>query len=79
MRIELDYLLPLRSGDQFWVGTNMERVSRLRFGLWQDIYRLPDDKPVLKAKVIGSAINENGRPRLPKEIEVLIAGSMKAM
>lgn len=76
VRIELDFLHPLRSGDRFWVGTDLERVSRLRFGLQQDIYRLPDDKPVLKAKVIGSAINEQGRPRLPKEIEVLITSSM---
>ena len=76
VRIELDYLYPLRSGERFWVGTNLERISRLRFGLWQDIYRIPDDKPVLKAKVIGSAINEQGRPRLPKEVEALLADSM---
>jgi len=76
VRIELDFLYPLRSGDLFWVGTRMERISRLRFGLWQDIYRLPEDKPILKAKVIGSAINEQGRPRLPKEIEALIADSI---
>jgi len=76
VRIELDFLFPLRSGDRFWVGTNLERISRLRFGLWQDIYRLPDDKPIVKAKVIGSAINDQGRPRLPKEIEALIASNM---
>ena len=76
VRIELDYLYPLRSGERFWVGTYMERVSRLRFGLWQDIYRIPDDKPVLKAKVIGSAINEQGRPQLSTEVEALLAGSM---
>jgi len=72
VRIEMDFLYPLRSGDRFCVGLNPERVSRLRFGFQQDIYRLPDEKPVLKAKVIGSAINENGRPRLPKEILSLI-------
>lgn len=72
VRIELDFLYPLRSGDRFYVGLNPERVSRLRFGFQQDIFRLPDDKPVLKAKVIGSAINENGRPRLPREILDLI-------
>ena len=72
VRIELDFLYPLRSGDRFYVGLNPERVSRLRFGFQQDIFRLPDEKPVLKAKVIGSAINENGRPRLPREILSLI-------
>ncbi len=65
LRVELDYLYSLRSGDQFYVGTNLERISRLRFGFLQDIYRLPDDKPVLKAKVIGTAVNDNGKPVLP--------------
>ena len=44
---------------------------------WNDV-SLPDDKPVLKAKVIGSAINEQGRPRLPQELEALIARKMDA-
>ena len=38
VRIELDFLNSLRSGDRFWVGVNTERVSRLRFGLLQDMY-----------------------------------------
>ena len=69
VRIELDFLHSLRSGDRFYIGTNLERISRLRFGFQQDIFRLSDDKPVLKAKVIGTAVNEKGRPTLPKEIE----------
>src|SRR3712207_6706997 len=48
VRIEIDYLYPLRSGDQFEVGLNLERVSRLRFGFEQDIFRLPDRKPILR-------------------------------
>lgn len=72
VRIEMDYLYPLRSGDKFWVGLNMERVSRVRFGFLQDIFRYPDNRPVLRAKVIGTALNETGRPRLPKEIEDLL-------
>ena len=32
IRIEIDYLWPLRSGDEFEVRMNMERISRLRFG-----------------------------------------------
>jgi len=74
IRIELDFLHSLRSGDKFYVGTNPERISRLRFGFQQDIFRLPDHKPVLKAKVIGTAVNENGKPTLPKEIEELLNG-----
>ena len=72
IRIELDYLYSLRSGDTFYVGTNAERVSRLRFGFQQDIYRLPDEKPVLKAKVIGTAVDTKGKPMLPKELEQIL-------
>ncbi len=69
VRIEIDYLFPLRSGDNFFVGINSYKVSRLRFGLDQDIYRLPDKKPILAARVVGSAINAKGRPELPAELE----------
>jgi acyl-CoA thioester hydrolase len=72
LRIELDFLFSLRSGDTFYVGVNSERVSRLRFGFQQDIYRLPDDRPVLRAKVIGTAVNDNGKPILPKELEQIL-------
>jgi acyl-CoA thioester hydrolase len=76
VRIEMDFLYPLRSGDKFFVGLNTERISRLRFGFLQNIYRLPDEKPILAAKVVGTALNEQGRPRLPKEIEVSLATSL---
>ena len=72
IRIEIDYVYPLRSGDNFFVGVNAERVSRLRFGFYQDIYRLPDDQPISRAKVVGTALNEKGRPKLPKELEELL-------
>ena len=62
VRIELDYLWPLRSGDQFEVRSKVEQVSRLRFGFDQDIVRLPDERPILKGRVIGTAINAQGRP-----------------
>jgi len=75
IRIEMDFLFPLRSGDKFYVRVKPERVSRLRFGFQQDIYRLPDEKPILAAKVIGTALTEKGRPRLPREIEKLLASS----
>lgn len=77
IRIEMDFLYPLSSGDKFYVGLIPERVSRLRFGFRQDIYRLPDEKPILKAKVVGTALNEQGRPRLPKEIQELLTKSLQ--
>ncbi len=69
VRAELDYKFPLQSGDEFWVGLNFERISPIRFGFLQDIYRKPDDKLVVKGKIIGTALNERGRPFLPKIIE----------
>ena len=72
IRVELDYLYSLRSGDKFIIGTDLEKISRLRFGFLQDIYRLPDEKPVLKGKVIGTAVNEKGKPILPKELEQIL-------
>jgi acyl-CoA thioester hydrolase len=72
IHIEADYLFSLRSGDEFNVCINMERISRLRFAFMQDIYRRPDDVPILKAKVIGTAIDNNGRPlRPPPEVDLL--------
>lgn len=73
VRIELDYLCPLRSGDRFRVELTLERVSRLRFAFRQEIRRLPDDKPVLRALVIGTGMNARGRPFLPPEVEALLA------
>jgi acyl-CoA thioester hydrolase len=72
IRIEVDYLYTLRSGERFYVAVRPERISRLRFGFQQDIFRLPDERPVLKGRVIGAAINEKGRPFLPVEIERLL-------
>jgi acyl-CoA thioester hydrolase len=72
VRIELDYLLSLRSGDHFRVSVDLERVSRLRFGILQTIYRLPDLRPVLRGRVIATAIGPTGRPMMPPDIEQLL-------
>jgi acyl-CoA thioester hydrolase len=69
VRAELDYLFPLRSGDRFAVRINTERVSPLRFGFLQNIYRLPDRKRILKAKVVGTAITAQGRPQIPEDVD----------
>ena len=72
VRAELDYKHPLTSGDRFLVGLNLVRESRLRFAFVQGIYRLPDEKPVLAARVIGTALNARGRPHLPPEMDALL-------
>ena len=72
LRIEMDFLFPLRSGDKFYVGVRPERVSRLRFGFQQDIFRLPDEKAILAANVVGTALDARGRPIRSGEIEQLL-------
>ena len=72
VRVEIDYLYPLRFDDHFTVSAAMERLSRIRFGFQQAIHRLPDEKPILQAKVIATAVNEAGRPFFPKELETLV-------
>ena len=72
VRAELEYRSPLRSGDQFWVGLNFARTSKLRFLFEQDIYLHPEDRVVLNAKITGTALNERGRPKLPAELESVL-------
>ena len=71
-RIEVDYLAPLKSGDTFRVELKAERVSRLRFGFVQHIYR-DDGKLMLRAKVTGTGVDRAGQIGLPPDIEGLFA------
>ncbi|WP_291316749.1 acyl-CoA thioesterase [Desulfuromonas sp.] len=74
VRAELDYKSPLKSGDRFWIGTRLERISPLRLAFHQDICREPDGAPVLKARIIGTALGDRGRPRLPRQIAEALGG-----
>lgn len=65
VRAELDYRSPLRPGDEFFVSTRMVRESRVRFAFFQDIIRDADKKTILTGKVIGTALNQRGRPQIP--------------
>ena len=66
-RVEIDYKFPLRSRDKFVVRMNLRREGRLRFVFDQDIYREPDEKIILKAKVTGVCL-QNGRPVVPDRV-----------
>lgn len=72
VRAELDYRRPLRAGEAFVVVTRLQRESKMRFAFYQDIYRKPDELLMLNAKIIGTALNEHGRPQLPAAIERLL-------
>jgi acyl-CoA thioester hydrolase len=71
IRIEADYLYPLRSGDTFYVTASAEKISKIRFGFTQEIFRVEDNRPILKAKVIGTSLNADGQPKYFEEIEGL--------
>ncbi len=68
IRAEIDYKGSLRSGDSFISSLNMTRVSPLRFGFEQFIYRKSDNVLMTKAFVIGTSVNAKGRPQLPEEL-----------
>ena len=62
-RVEIDYKLSLRSGDQFVCKLNVAREGKLRFIFLQDIYRLSDMKLMVKGKVVSTTVNaKTGRP-----------------
>jgi acyl-CoA thioester hydrolase len=69
IRIEIDYKFPLRSGDQFVCKVSTAREGNLKFVFYQDIFRLSDNKLIVKAKVIAACINnKTGRPVAPTEL-----------
>ena len=71
-RVEIDYKYPLRSRDRFAVRINLHREGRFRFIFDQDIYRLPDEQLIIKARVTALLL-QNGRPVIPEEIVQAIA------
>ena len=71
MRSEMDYKQSLVPGDEFYVAVEPERISRLKFGFRQTIIRKHDEKVMLKAVIIGTSVNEQGRPFLPEQVEQL--------
>ncbi len=70
-RAELDYKGSLRSGDEFIIRTRFSRKSRLKFLFIQDIIRKGDEKIVLSAEITGTAVNPQGRPCVPEDLDKL--------
>lgn len=78
LRAELDYKLPLVSGDEFYVDVSVEQSSRVRFDFLQNIYRKRDQKLMLAAKITGTSLNERGRPFVPDVIIQLFPAEQMA-
>jgi acyl-CoA thioester hydrolase len=66
-RVEIDYKYPLKSRDEFMVTVNIQREGNARIVFIQDIFRLPDLKLIVKAKVTGVATRK-GRPVPPGDL-----------
>jgi len=67
IRAELDYKLPLKAGDKFYVGLNFSMKDRVRFVFDQVIHR-NDDAVCVKAVIIGTGMNARGRPSVPRDL-----------
>jgi acyl-CoA thioester hydrolase len=63
-RVEIDYKYPLRSRDKFEVRLHIMREGNVRLAFVQDIYRIPDEKLIVQARVTGVAVR-NGKPVSP--------------
>ena len=66
-KVEIDYKYPLRSRDEFMVTVVIQREGNARIQFIQEIYRLPDLKLIIKAKVTGVATRK-GRPVNPGDL-----------
>jgi acyl-CoA thioester hydrolase len=71
IRVEIDYKFPLKSRDRFVVRLNLRREGNLRLIFEQDIFRLPDEKLIVHAKVTGVA-TRNGKPASPGPLVSLL-------
>ena len=63
-KVEIDYKYPLKSRDSFVVRINLQREGNVRLVFLQDIFRLPDEKQIVKARITCAA-TKNGRPVSP--------------
>ena len=73
IRAELDYKASLSSGDEFYVTVEMVKESSIKFAFIQNIYRKNDEKLMLKGKIIGTALNQRGRPEIPAELKEIFS------
>ena len=67
IRVEIDYKYPLRSRDKFTVRLCLRREGNVRLVFVQDIFRQPDEKLIVRAKVTGVA-TKNGKPVSPGKL-----------
>ena len=74
VRAELDYKNSLTSNDRFVIRSRLRQTSRLRFEFEQNIFRLPDDRLMLAARITGTSLDQRGRPFLPELLTKIFEG-----
>ena len=70
-RIDLEYLLPLQSGDSFLVQLWLTRLTRVKFQFFQQIQKIPSMQSTTRAHVIGTFLGPNDRPVMPEKMKTL--------
>ena len=70
-RIDLEYLLPLQSGDSFSVQLWLTRLTRVKFQFFQQIQKIPSMQSTTRAQVIGTFLGPNDRPVMPENMKTL--------
>ena len=70
-RIDLEYLLPLQSGDSFSVQLWLTRLTRVKFQFFQQIQKIPSMQSTTRANVIGTFLGPNDRPIMPENMKIL--------
>ena len=73
IRMEIEYRLPLRSGDHFLVTSRLKQVSVVRFAFLQEIVRLTGDRRAVaaQARVVCAAMDAMGKPIRPTVLDPL--------
>jgi acyl-CoA thioester hydrolase len=66
-KVEIEYKFPLKSRDEFSVTVTIQREGNARILFVQEIFRHPDLKLIVKAKVTGIA-TKRGRPVPPRDL-----------
>jgi acyl-CoA thioester hydrolase len=66
-KVEIEYKYPLKSRDKFIITVNIQGEGNARILFIQDIFRLPDLKLIVKAKVTGVA-TKKGKPVPPGDL-----------
>ena len=70
-RIDLEYLLPLQSGDSFSVQLWLTRLTRVKFHFFQQIQKIPSMQSTTRSQVIGTFLGRNDRPVMPENMKTL--------